>query len=252
MSTSHAATILRPSISVREIETPDGAALLDIKRGLCLTINAVGVMIWKHLKAGRAPNQIVECLSTEFPEVPMTRLSADITDFVEQLKRKHLLLPEHRLPWQKQEHLPKLLTFIHSRQHLPSPLRSPHGKPRCLLLKALCGLLIFDLLQCGRSFAKIHACVHAWPVAKRLMWSDMGEQVSEAVNYACVWYPKRTLCLQRSAVATCLLRQYGLPAELVIAAQKFPFKAHAWTELGGKVINERKDVQRAYLVWDRC
>src|SRR5580704_7845541 len=72
-----------------------------------------------------------------------------------------------------------------------------------------------------------------------------------AVNYACVWYPKQALCLQRSFVTTYLLRKHGVAAQMVVGAQKLPFKAHAWVEVGGRAVNERSDVQ-AYGVWERC
>jgi len=82
--------------------------------------------------------------------------------------------------------------------------------------------------------------------------TDAVERISKAVNYACVAYPKRVLCLQRSAVTTCLLRSWGVPAQMVMGAQKVPFKAHAWTEVDGRAINERREVQKIYGVWERC
>ena len=35
-------------------------------------------------------------------------------------------------------------------------------------------------------------------------------------------------------------------------AQNLPFKAHAWTEVHGRAVNERRDVQRTYRIWNRC
>jgi hypothetical protein len=72
------------------------------------------------------------------------------------------------------------------------------------------------------------------------------------MNYACVFYPKHVLCLQRSAVTTCLLRDCGVPAKMVMGAQKVPFKAHAWTEVNCSAVNERRNVQKVYAVWERC
>ncbi len=70
--------------------------------------------------------------------------------------------------------------------------------------------------------------------------------------YACIWYPKQVLCLQRSAVAVTMLRRYGIPAEMVIGAQRLPLKAHAWVEVGGRVVNDKPEVQSDYLVMERC
>jgi len=39
---------------------------------------------------------------------------------------------------------------------------------------------------------------------------------------------------------------------MVLGAQKFPFRAHAWVEVGGRAINERNNVQARYGVWERC
>lgn len=123
---------------------------------------------------------------------------------------------------------------------------------RLLFWKALLGLLAFDVLQLGRNFAKLHRLVRGWIVAGRKATPDVTDQVCDAVNYACAWYPKRALCLQRSVVTTCLLRSCGVPAQMVLGAQKLPFKAHAWVEVNGRAINERRDVQALYGVWERC
>ena len=69
---------------------------------------------------------------------------------------------------------------------------------------------------------------------------------------ACIWYWKEVRCLQRSAVTTSLLRHCGVPAQMVIGALEIPFTAHAWTEVDGRAIHERRDVQKIYAVLERC
>lgn len=128
--------------------------------------------------------------------------------------------------------------------------REPMAK--LLVWKALFGLLAFDVLRFGHRFAQMHRFVSGYKIVRRTPCSQTVEQVCNAVNYACVWYPKRVLCLQRSAVTTCLLRHCGVPAKMVLGAQTLPFKAHAWTELNGKAINERRDVRNSYEIWERC
>lgn len=123
---------------------------------------------------------------------------------------------------------------------------------RFLFWKALIGLMVFDLFLFGSHFARMHRFVQNWKCAPRTASPDAADRVCAAVNCACVWYPKRVLCLQRSAVTTCLLRNLGVSAHMVMGAQKFPFKAHAWTEVNGRAINERRDVQSIYGVWERC
>ena len=117
---------------------------------------------------------------------------------------------------------------------------------------ALGGLLGFDVLRLGYNFAKVHRIVGGWTVARKLHFANGVDRVCQAINYACIWYPKRVQCLQRSVVTTCLLRSCGVPAKMVIGVQQLPFRAHAWTEVDGRAINERRDVQRIYQVLERC
>ncbi len=117
---------------------------------------------------------------------------------------------------------------------------------------ALGGLLGFDVLRLGRNFAKLHRIVSGWTLARQLRFANPVNRVCRAINYACIWYPKRVQCLQRSVVTTCLLRSCGVPAKMVIGIQQLPFRAHAWTEVDGRAINERRDVQRIYQVLERC
>jgi hypothetical protein len=121
-----------------------------------------------------------------------------------------------------------------------------------LTLKAFFGLAAFDLLGLDRNFARLHATVRDSKVASREVPQNITDLVCDAINRVCVWYPKRVLCLQRSAVTTRLLRSLGVSAYMVLGAQKLPFKAHAWVEVDGKAINERTDVKTIYAVWERC
>jgi transglutaminase superfamily protein len=137
---------------------------------------------------------------------------------------------------------------------LPSTRLStqPGRQPvRFLLWRALVGLTAFDLLGYGRDFSRMHRFVRGYKVVQRKPSADIVERVCEAVNHACVWYPKRVLCLQRSAVTTSLLRACGVPAAMVMGAQNLPFQAHAWTEVDGRTINERRDVGKIYAVLER-
>jgi Transglutaminase-like superfamily len=123
---------------------------------------------------------------------------------------------------------------------------------RWLFWKALLGLLAFDLWGLDRNFARLHDTVNRWPTAKRPVSPGMVDRICEAVDHACIWYPRSTLCLKRSVVTTCLLRSSGVPAQLVVGAQHLPFKAHAWVELADRPIHERTDVRSAYVICERC
>jgi len=121
-----------------------------------------------------------------------------------------------------------------------------------LFFQALVALLAYDILSTFRPFKTIYSTVKGWKVVDKSFGADTVDRICTAVNFACAWYPKQAACLQRSFVTTYLLRRYGVAAQMVIGAQKLPFKAHAWVEVEGRAVNERSDVQAIFGVWDRC
>lgn len=121
-----------------------------------------------------------------------------------------------------------------------------------LVLQSLIALLRYDLFLRRHSFAELHEYIRRLPLAGRVPEAADAAVICDAVAYACIWYPKHALCLQRSAVATTLLRQYGIPAQLVIGAQRLPLRSHAWVEVDGQVVNDKPQVQFDYLVLERC
>jgi hypothetical protein len=90
----------------------------------------------------------------------------------------------------------------------------------------------------------VHTCTSALPVPK--------EDLCRAMDYACVFYFKPVLCLQRSAATTVFLRRHGWSTEMVIGAQLLPFKSHAWCEINGVVVNDKPYVRDIYEVLERC
>lgn len=121
-----------------------------------------------------------------------------------------------------------------------------------LVLKAYLKLIYFDLLMARKNFAALYNKVREFPLGKQGPSSGAVEKICGAVDMACIWYWKEVLCLQRSAVATCLLKKYGVPAQMVIGAQQMPFQAHAWVEVNGRVVNDKPYVPQMYAVLDRC
>jgi hypothetical protein len=126
-------------------------------------------------------------------------------------------------------------------------------KPSLLFFEALFGLTAYELILLAGKFKTVRALVERWKVnTKAASGNELIDQIIDAVNLACVWYPKQVLCLQRASVTTCLMRSHGIPAAIVLGAQKTPFLAHAWVEVNGSAVNERSDVQAKYTVWERC
>jgi hypothetical protein len=118
-----------------------------------------------------------------------------------------------------------------------------------LVVHAWFGLAAFDVTR-PAGFARVSGWLRRQRTASRRSWAATADVVW-CVEEACVWYVKRGMCLQRSAVATWLLRRHGIPAEMVIGFRPLPFESHAWVEVDGQVVNDRPQYQRAFRVLDR-
>lgn len=131
--------------------------------------------------------------------------------------------------------------------------RSPTFSEFLQTLLAFAGLATFDAVLKVYGFRGLYDRIRHW----RLTGNERVEQavierVCDAVDRAATFYPKQALCLQRSAVITCLLRRQGVPAELVIGVRKMPFHGHAWVEVKDIVVNDNHKVQQFYSLLERC
>jgi hypothetical protein len=118
---------------------------------------------------------------------------------------------------------------------------------------AFIGFAAADVILKFGGFHRLYETVRRWPVSKKK--TANAEQIAAviaAVDRASRYYPKHALCLQRSAVGTCLLRIAGAHAEMVMGCRKIPFRGHAWVEVNGEVVNDKPNVQIHYRVLDRC
>ncbi len=120
------------------------------------------------------------------------------------------------------------------------------------VLKAYLKLIHFDLYLARDNFAALYEKVRNYPTGSQVPAANTVELICSAVDMACIWYWKEALCLQRSAATACLLKKYGVPAQMVIGAQQMPFKAHAWVEVDGRVVNDKPYTPEMYAVLDRC
>ena len=123
---------------------------------------------------------------------------------------------------------------------------------RFLALEAYWKLIYFDRYLARGDFSSLYQKVRNFPVKKKTPAPDDVTRICSGVDIACIWYWKEALCLQRSAVTACLLRSHGVPAQMVIGAQQIPFKAHAWVEVDGRVVNDKAYTPEMYTVLDRC
>ena len=119
-------------------------------------------------------------------------------------------------------------------------------------LEAYWKLIQFDFYLARGNFAALYDKVRNYPIGQQPASPDAVAQICSAIDMACIWYWKEALCLQRSAATACLLKRYGVPAQLVIGAQQMPFRAHAWVEVDGRVVNDKPYAPEMYAVLERC
>jgi hypothetical protein len=122
-----------------------------------------------------------------------------------------------------------------------------------LVLRSYALLIRIGWIIRFQSFGAVHSLVRDQTLARSSAEPRLEvEAICRAVDFACVFYVKNVFCLQRSAAATILLRRCGWDARLLIGAQVFPFKSHAWVEVDGEVVNDKPYIQEIYSVLERC
>jgi len=223
----------------------DGCVLLDIEHDRILKLNSVAAELLTELSGGQTDLQIARNLSLKY-QVGEQRVAADIAA----LKRRIVELGIDGALVRKHE--PG--THEHSTESRPSfpwygqtSDQAGPKPPTAMVVAAFLGLAIFDVILSLLSLKVLCACVRSWPVKRsRFVDREVIGRVCNAVHRACVWYPKRTLCLQRSAVTTCLLRVRGISAAMKIGVRPMPFMAHAWVEADGFVVNDWPKVKKFY------
>jgi hypothetical protein len=122
-----------------------------------------------------------------------------------------------------------------------------------LTLRAYMELVLFDVYLARGDFLSLYEKVRNCPVIRAEQPVAVVDRVCRAVDAASICYWKQVRCLQRSAATACLLKRYGVPSQMVIGAQpQFPFRAHAWVEVDGCVVNDKPYIRQVYAVMDRC
>src|SRR6185437_11089032 len=143
-----------PSDSVREIATKDGAALLDIRQGLCLSMTSVGVSIWRRLKAHQTLAQISDELAAEFQGGTRQQICRDVSEFVSELRRKELLATTEEM--RQTEPYGALIALLQRREQRARTALTETitSSLKFLVWKAFFGLLAYDCLRFGRKFSR--------------------------------------------------------------------------------------------------
>lgn len=83
----------RVAPDVKSSPHSDGLVLIDVSRGTVFSANRVGALIWNAAAEQRTLDRIAESISSEF-HIPVQAAQDDAAEFVAQLVKEGLLVPE--------------------------------------------------------------------------------------------------------------------------------------------------------------
>jgi hypothetical protein len=225
--------------------TPDGGVVLDLNHDRLLKLNTVGTEMWSLLSRGMSEEQVVENIVHRYSVEPL-RVREDLRSLLRRASELELS-PESVLTAESLE-----ISTTQEGKSCAIPVQDQNalGGTTTIggLLKAIVGLVLFDVILSCLSLETLCSTVRSWPVKPLPSTGKTAviAQVCRTVERASVWYPKKALCLQRSAVTTCLLRERGIRAQMVVGVRAMPFLAHAWVEVSGRVVNDLPRVKSFY------
>lgn len=91
--------------------------------------------------------------------------------------------------------------------------------------------------------------VRDWKPRSRPLAPDhtTARDIAWAVDRACAWQWKRSVCLHRALATYALLRAAGAQPRFVMAIMNRPFASHAWAELDGQPVADAAMDESRYL-----
>jgi len=235
--------------------TEQGCIVLNLERGSVLSLNQIAAFLFSKLaqaREGLRRDEFVKVVGREFPEVETIEVEKAVDDLLVRLEQTRTVQTEQDVAAVKRRR--DLRAGLALR--LSRAVRHVVWLLLCVKAYTIAALLLlftFEVVHKLGGFRAIHDSVAQWDVTIRPQPDDSTlAKACAAVNRACTWHPKRSLCLQRASVLVCLLRSLGFPAQMVIGVHKMPFYGHAWAELNGKVINDHANAQKFFHVLNRC
>jgi hypothetical protein len=231
--------------SVYLITSQDGGAFFDLDNDEFLTLNPVAARMWTLICAGNTESEVVQIIAKECG-VDQEPVAEDLRNLLRNAAERGIVpgCVQHRNDGPVISSAASQPTFPWYGQDASASRPQPKGTT---VIRAFLALALFDLILSTTSLKALCRVVSKRPVGRRnLDDPDLIGRICTAVERACVWYPRKAVCLQRSAVTACLLRTFGVRAEMVVAAKVMPTLAHAWVEVDGCVVNDFPKVKNFY------
>jgi len=234
----------RKAVRLELVTSDDGCVLLDLDHDRLLRLNLVAAEMWTLLSSGRSEPDIVRCLAEKY-QVSEERVAADLSDLMVRISE----LGAAGMTVSRAYDLDSSQFISHPSfpWYGAAPSEAVEEPSAFMVAAALMGLALFDVVLWLFSMKTMCRCVNRWPRRNSVSaFAPPIGPICTAVSRACVWYPSKPACLQRSAVTACLLRSFGIPGVMKIGVRPMPFQAHAWVEVDGSVVNDWPRVKQFY------
>jgi len=221
----------RGASHVVSTQSGDTTVLMDARRSIYYTLDAVGSRIWHLLAYGSTVRETASCLIDEFDVAPVQVLS-DVMATRDRLLANRLIVASAGSADMSRPATPQPLAAT---KNASTHIRVP-SVPRCawILLRIKVSL---SVLGFERTIGWIARRVRdTSPNAQAA--TETVEHAERAVALAGAFYPGRARCLEQSMALYYLLRGQGVPLQYCHGVQCHPFRAHAWVEFNGVVVND--------------
>jgi hypothetical protein len=225
---------LLPSPFVRCAVHGERAILLDLRQERYYSLNEVGTRVWSLLAEGAETPTIVARLADEY-DASGDRIELDVTSLVTHLTNLEMLVAAET---QGQAPPPVVST---GRATLSSPCGSLRPVSALVCTVVLIAVTIALRLLGLRQSLGLASRFTRWAPAAESPSSDFLAAIVKQVDTAAAFFPGRALCLEQSLALFVCLRRAGVPVELRIGVQPYPFAAHAWVEYQGNLVGDTHD-----------
>ena len=115
------------------------------------------------------------------------------------------------------------------------------------------GLRVFGFRRWKELIEQFSPRTRVLSAAKPAAQFEIADRAVRAVRSVALHGPSNPNCLERSMTLWWLLRRVGIDGELHIGARReqgSKFKAHAWVELRGEVLNDSAEIHDHYARFD--
>jgi hypothetical protein len=264
--------------SIDQSRKRDECLLLSLDGNVLFSLNESASVVWSNIEKnplGVSTEQLVDHLDSYFSRgsVSRVRLRRDVEELLTALSNRGFLRiaggkgseQEYRIKddvfrTNPDEMLDARIAAELDEEFETAVAYRPHEPPDSDRLRAfkdtwlgVVAIILYETLLRVLGFGRLCVTIERWPVLKGRRWLPIRvRQICAGVDRARLWYPKKVLCLQHSAVVTCLLRRQGIPAQMIFGARQKPFYAHAWSEVYGVVVNDDQTVRSRYHCFIRC